>query len=78
MHVTYFASIADLLGVAAEELDVPARTVGEVRAAVGRRHGAEAAAAARACVVLDGDTLLRADDDPVSVRVDLLPPFAGG
>ncbi|MFT3662872.1 MAG: MoaD/ThiS family protein [Gordonia sp. (in: high G+C Gram-positive bacteria)] len=76
--VTYFAALADRTGRRREELAVPERTVGGVRAAVAGRHGPAVGELARLSAVLDGDRLLRDDADPVGAAVDLLPPFAGG
>jgi molybdopterin converting factor small subunit len=79
VEVRYFAAIADLAGRDNETLDLPAAaTVGDLRAELSRRYGAEMARAVRVAAFLAGDELTRADADPLGARVDVLPPFAGG
>ena len=76
--VTYYASLAEAVGVRTEDLVLHRRDVGALRAEVARRHGGRAADIAAVSCVLDGDALLREPGDPVGDRVDLLPPVAGG
>ncbi|WP_019619705.1 MoaD/ThiS family protein [Gulosibacter faecalis] len=78
--VRLFAGAADAAGTEEASLDVAANAVvGDVRAALRERHGAEFADVLSRCsVMIDGR---RADDDvPVAAgaTLDILPPFAGG
>lgn len=75
--IRYFAAAAEAAGREAEALE--AGTVGELRAAMVRRHGGDLERVLRRCAVLVSG--VRAEDaaavgaDDV---VDVLPPFAGG
>jgi sulfur-carrier protein len=75
--VRYFAAAAEAAGTPAEEL--PAGTVGDLRAEMAARHGAGLARVLDRCSFLaDG---VRSQDGTVvadGTTLDVLPPFAGG
>ena len=76
--VRYFAAAAEAAGRESETFDVS--TVGDLRDAVVRAHGADLERVLGRCSLLaDG---VRAQDDSMplapGVTVDVLPPFAGG
>lgn len=77
-RVRLFAGAADILG--ATELQVPAATAGEVRAALTEGHGISAAQVIARCSLLVDGVRAGGDDHPVreDSLVDVLPPFAGG
>jgi sulfur-carrier protein len=76
--VRFFAAAAEAAGRDAE--DVVATTLGELRAELVDRHGADLERVLARCSFLVGG--VRADDPttpvPDGVTVDVLPPFAGG
>lgn len=76
--VRYFAAAAEAAGVATEQ--VPARTAGELRAALVAGHGPELARVLARCSLLADGLRLADDAAPVADggTVDVLPPFAGG
>jgi molybdopterin converting factor small subunit len=75
--VRYFASAAEAAGREEESLEsVP--TVGELRAVlVGRYGDAMARVLASGSFLVDG-VVSRDDTRALGLRVDVLPPFAGG
>lgn len=82
VNMRYFAAAADAAGAEKEEVTVDrGATIADLRTAVGELHGAEMARVLGLCSFLlqgqaaDPDAVIPADPD---VRVDVLPPFAGG
>lgn len=78
VRVRYFAAAAQAAGVQAEEL--AAATLGELRTAMVRAHGADLERVLSRCSVLVAGRRL---DDPAAPLADgdladVLPPFAGG
>jgi len=75
--IRYFAAAAEAAGRESEALE--AGTVGELRAAMVRRHGADLERVLRRCAVLVSGVR---EEDAAAVGaddvVDVLPPFAGG
>jgi molybdopterin synthase sulfur carrier subunit len=75
--VRYFAAAAEAAG--REEEVLPAvPTVGELRAALVERHGAAMARVLASGSFLVDGVVSRDDSRALGVRVDVLPPFAGG
>jgi molybdopterin converting factor small subunit len=75
--VRYFASAAEAAGREEESLE-SVRTVGELRAVlVGRYGDAMARVLASGSFLVDG-VVSRDDARALGLRVDVLPPFAGG
>ncbi len=75
--VRYFASAAEAAG-REEELLPAVPTVGELRAVLMGRYGeAMARVLASGSFLVDG-VVSRDDSRPLGLRVDVLPPFAGG
>jgi molybdopterin converting factor small subunit len=77
VFVRYFASAAEAAGREEESLEsVP--TVGELRAVLINRYGdAMARVLASGSFLVDG-VVSRDDARALGLRVDVLPPFAGG
>ncbi|QCU78288.1 MoaD/ThiS family protein [Citricoccus sp. SGAir0253] len=77
-RVRLFAGAADILGTT--ELEVPAATAGELRAALVAGHGVSAQRVIDRCSLLVDGVRAAGDDHPVGADslVDVLPPFAGG
>ncbi|MFF0494108.1 MoaD/ThiS family protein [Nocardia sp. NPDC003482] len=79
VEVRYFAAIADAVGKASEQLDLPGEaTVADLRRVLARAYGPELDPMLKVCAFLIGDELTRDDTAPLAARVDVLPPFAGG
>lgn len=80
--VRYFAAAAEAAGRDQEELtlvgDVPAPTVGALRAELLERYGAPMAAVLRSGSFLIDGKVSRDDGRALGAVVDILPPFAGG
>ena len=77
VEVRYFAAAADAAGCEHEQLPATS-TVGELRAVLIGRHGdAMARVLAAGSFLVDG-VVSRDDSRAVGLRVDVLPPFAGG
>lgn len=77
VSVRYFAAAADAAGCEEETLPAVA-TVGELRALLAQRYGDAMARVLRSGSFLVDGVVSRDDARPVGVRVDVLPPFAGG
>ncbi len=82
VSLRFFAAAADAAGRDVEELTVGAgATIEDLRTQLGERHGPEMARVLALCsFLLEGqaaqaDTAIPAEG---VVRVDVLPPFAGG
>jgi molybdopterin synthase sulfur carrier subunit len=76
VEVRYFAAAAEAAGCEEESLDASA--VGELRALLIERYGdAMARVLASGSFLVDG-VVSRDDARSLGVRVDVLPPFAGG
>ena len=79
VHVLYFGIVRERLGRTEETLEVPpGTTVGDVTAALSKRHGnlASGVASLRVAVNLeyvDAGTVLAADDE-----LAVIPPVSGG
>lgn len=79
VEVRYFAAIADAVGKQSEVLDLPATaTVGDLRATLSATYGERLDPMLKVCAYLIGDELTRDATSPLTSRVDVLPPFAGG
>lgn len=79
VEVRYFAAIADAVGKAGEHLDLPATaTVADLRTALLAAYGADLDPMLKVCAYLVDDELTRDESIPLTARVDVLPPFAGG
>lgn len=77
VRVRYFAAASDAAG-REEEVIPGASTVGELRAVLVERYGdAMARVLASGSFLVDG-VVSRDASRPLGVRVDVLPPFAGG
>ena len=72
----YFAAAAEAAGRDAEELT--ATTVGELRAELEKRYGDAMARVLRNGSFLVDGVVSRDPSRALGVRVDVLPPFAGG
>lgn len=75
--VSYFASAAELAGCAHEMLEVDEPTVGALRRSIVAAHPG-LGDLLPVCTFLVGETLVRADQEPIAGSVDVLPPFSGG
>ncbi len=75
--VRYFAAAADAAG-REEELIPAASTVGELRAVLTDRYGDGMARVLAAGSFLVDGVVSRDDSRALGLRVDVLPPFAGG
>ena len=82
VNVRYFAAAADAAGRDEESLDFSAgKTIEDLRTEISDRHGGETARVLGLCsFLLDGQVVEPGTALPSteSVRVDVLPPFAGG
>jgi molybdopterin converting factor small subunit len=77
--VRYFAAAADAARCVKETLELPAgATVGDLATELDDRHGADMVRVLKVAAFLVEDELTRDRSCPVSARVDVLPPFAGG
>ncbi len=84
VDVRYFAAAADAAGTDAEKVTLPASaTIQDLRSYLGEAHGAEMGRVLGLCsFLLNGTSAedsaeLRVGDDG-AIRLDVLPPFAGG
>lgn len=78
VHVRYFAAAADAAGREDEMIQVAGSTLGELKAELSRRYGAEMEQVVRTGSFLVDKVVRRDLDWPLSGQVDVLPPFAGG
>ncbi|RDI49297.1 MoaD/ThiS family protein [Nocardia mexicana] len=79
VEVRYFAAIADAVGKSSERLDLSAEaTVGDLRRTLATTYGPDLEPMLKVCAFLIGDELTRDEAMPLTARVDVLPPFAGG
>lgn len=86
VHLRYFAAAAEATGTPAEELTLPAgATAADLLATVRRVHGPRVDRVLEiSSLLVDGTARedraapLRAGSAPGAVKVDVLPPFAGG
>jgi sulfur-carrier protein len=81
VEVRYFAAAAEAAGCDVEQVELPAgTTVGALLDALAERHGPALRDVAARCALLVDGVLHRDRDAPVGspVRIDVLPPFAGG
>jgi molybdopterin synthase sulfur carrier subunit len=77
--VRYFAAAAEAAGREEEQLDLEgAPTLGELRAVLGERYGADMRRVLASGSFLIDEVVRRDPDCPLSAQVDVLPPFAGG
>ena len=82
VHLRYFAAAAEAVGTREETLTLPAgATVNKIVCAVSTRNPAARRVLEISSMLVDGVTA-QDKDAPLSagdaVRVDVLPPFAGG
>lgn len=81
VEVRYFAAAAEAAGCDVEQVDLSdGTTVGGLLDALAGRHGPALRDVAARCALLVDGVLHRDRDAPLGspVRVDVLPPFAGG
>lgn len=81
VNLKYFAAAADAAGRDEETMSFePGATVADLQAELGERHGAQLAGVLELCsFLLDGEVADPAQVLPGGeVRIDVLPPFAGG
>ncbi|GAB2446606.1 MoaD/ThiS family protein [Nocardia tengchongensis] len=79
VEVRYFAAIADAVGKDKETLDLPSgATIADLRTTLSAAYGPKLDPMLKVCAYLIGDELTRDAATPLSSRVDVLPPFAGG
>lgn len=85
MNVTvrYFAAAAEAAGREEEQLEVAAAadqppTLAELKATLEDRYGAEMKRVLASGSFLVDEVVRRDPQFPLSARVDVLPPFAGG
>ncbi|GAB2707502.1 MoaD/ThiS family protein [Nocardia thraciensis] len=79
VEVRYFAAIADAVGKSSERLDLSAEaTVGDLRRTLAAAYGPDLEPMLKVCAFLLDDELTRDESMPLTARVDVLPPFAGG
>jgi molybdopterin converting factor small subunit len=79
LTVRYFAAAAEAAGREEEELvlDDPG-TLGGLKALLEERYGADMRRVLASGSFLIDEVVRRDPDCPLSARVDVLPPFAGG
>jgi molybdopterin converting factor small subunit len=77
VQVRYFASAAEAAGCEEETLS-GVTTVGELRALLLERYGAPMGKVLASGSFLVDGVVRRDDDRRLGLRVDVLPPFAGG
>ncbi|MQY23219.1 MoaD/ThiS family protein [Nocardia macrotermitis] len=79
VEIRYFAAIADAVGKTSEHLDLPPEaTVADLCHTLSHTYGPTLDPMLKACAYLIGDELTRDLTTPLTPRVDVLPPFAGG
>lgn len=77
--VRYFAAAAEAAGREEERLELgDAATLGELRAMLEERYGAAMRRVLASGSFLVDEVVHRDPGCPLSARVDVLPPFAGG
>lgn len=79
VEIRYFAAIADLTGRSTETIELaPGASVADLRTALTQRYGEDMDRMLKVAAYLIGDELTRDPSTPLTARVDVLPPFAGG
>lgn len=79
VEVRYFAAVADAVGKDTETLDLPAgATIADLRSRLADTYGPDLDRMLGVCAYLMGDELTRDSAAPLTPRVDVMPPFAGG
>ncbi|MGW5387384.1 MoaD/ThiS family protein [Nocardia sp. NPDC003963] len=79
VEVRYFAAVADAVGKDSETLDLPAgATIADLRFRLTETYGPGLDKMLAVCAYLMGDELTRDSAAPLTPRVDVMPPFAGG
>ncbi len=77
--VRYFAAAAEAAGRHEETIGfAPGATLGDLKRHLQERHGEQMARVLRSGSFLVDKVVRRDTDHPLSERVDVLPPFAGG
>lgn len=77
--VRYYAAAAEAAGCEEEQVSVDgAATLGALKTLLERRYGADMQRVLRTGSFLIDKVVRRDADFPLSDRVDVLPPFAGG
>ena len=79
VEVRYFAAVADAVGKDTETLDLPpGATIADLRSRLADTYGPDLDRMLGVCAYLMGDELTRDTAAPLTSRVDVMPPFAGG
>lgn len=80
VQLRYFAGVAEAAGTAEESVEVAAGTsVAGLREQLAARHGAEfARSLSVSAVLVDGVRVAEDAELPAGIRLEVLPPFAGG
>lgn len=79
VEIRYFAAIADAVGKDKETLDLPpGSTIADLRTTLVTTYGPDLDKMLQVSAYLIGDELTRDATTPLTPRVDVLPPFAGG
>lgn len=77
--VRFFAAAQDAAGCGECAVELPAdATLVDLQAALIERHGPAMETVLRVAAFLQNDELTRDLGAPAALRVDVLPPFAGG
>lgn len=78
--IGYYASAADAARVDTEKILTSACTVGELAVVLSERHGEPLASIIATSKFLLGEDVVRGPATPINghVKIDILPPFAGG
>ncbi len=77
--VRYFAAAAEAAGCEEEQFSVaPGATLGSLKSILEQRYGSQMGAVLRSGSFLIDKVVRRDPDCPLTGRVDVLPPFAGG
>ena len=79
VHVKYFASIREAMGMASQTLETQAKTAGELRLDIAQRHHAQCLAPDRP-VRIAVNQVMQSDSAPLTVgcEVAFFPPVTGG
>ena len=79
VEVRYFAAIADAVGKDTETVDLPpGATIADLRTRLAAVYGPDVDKMLGVCAYLVGDELTRDSSVSLPIRVDVMPPFAGG
>ena len=79
VEVRCFAAVADAVGRDTETLDLPpGAPIADLRSRLSAVCGPDLDKMLGVCAYLMGDELTRDSAAPLTPRVDVMPPFAGG